>query len=144
MPWCKHDDVIKRNVFRVTGHLCGEFTGQRWIHRTKARDGELWCFLWSEPELRLSNHGWGWWFETPSRPLWRHFNETNMAFLHTYFIPRPLVYTYLTSFNVLPWIQQQFRISLTHTWYLQGFHAVKVNHRKWYFCDVLFRASNAA
>ena len=22
-----HDDVIKWNIFRVTGHLCGEFTG---------------------------------------------------------------------------------------------------------------------
>ena len=21
-------------------------------------------------------YGWGWWFETPSRPLWRHFNDT--------------------------------------------------------------------
>ena len=24
------------NIFRVTGHLCGEFTGQRWIPRSKA------------------------------------------------------------------------------------------------------------
>ena len=37
------------NIFRVTGHLCGEFTGQRWIPRTKASDAELWCFLWSVP-----------------------------------------------------------------------------------------------
>ena len=26
------------NIFRVTGHLCGEFTGLRWIPRTKASD----------------------------------------------------------------------------------------------------------
>ena len=26
------------NIFRVTGHLCGEFTGPRWIPRTKASD----------------------------------------------------------------------------------------------------------
>ena len=38
------------NIFRVTGHLCGEFTGHRWIHRTKASDAELWCFLWSASE----------------------------------------------------------------------------------------------
>ena len=37
------------NIFRVTGHLCGEFTGPRWIPRTKASDAELWCFLWSVP-----------------------------------------------------------------------------------------------
>ena len=24
---------------------------------------------------RLSKQSWGWWFETPSRPLWRHTNE---------------------------------------------------------------------
>ena len=38
------------NIFRVTGHLCGEFTGPRWIPHTKASDAELWCFLWSAPE----------------------------------------------------------------------------------------------
>ena len=38
------------NIFRVTGHLCGEFTGLRWIPRTKASDAELWYFLWSASE----------------------------------------------------------------------------------------------
>ena len=38
------------NIFRVTGHLCGEFTGPRWIPHTKASDAELWCLLWSAPE----------------------------------------------------------------------------------------------
>ena len=33
------------NIFRVTGHLCREFTGPRWIPRTKASGAELWCFL---------------------------------------------------------------------------------------------------
>ena len=38
------------NIFRVTGPLCGEFTGRRWIPLTKASDAELWCYLWSAPE----------------------------------------------------------------------------------------------
>ena len=38
------------NIFRVTDHLCGKFTGPRWISRTKASDAELWCFLWFTPE----------------------------------------------------------------------------------------------
>ena len=38
------------NIFRVTGHLYGEFTGPRWIPHTKASDAELWWFLWSAPE----------------------------------------------------------------------------------------------
>ena len=33
------------NIFRVAGHLCGEFTGPLWIPRTNASDTELWCFL---------------------------------------------------------------------------------------------------
>ena len=42
------------NIFRVTGHLCGEFTGHRWIPRTKACAAELRCFLWSVPWI----NGW--------------------------------------------------------------------------------------
>ena len=49
-----HNDVIKGNIFRVTGPLCGKFTGHRWIPRTKASDAELWCFLWSVPWI----NGW--------------------------------------------------------------------------------------
>ena len=38
------------NIFRVTGPLCVEFTGQQWIPLTKASDAELSCFLWSTTE----------------------------------------------------------------------------------------------
>ena len=38
------------NILRVTGPLCGEFTGPRWISHTNASDAELWCFLWSASE----------------------------------------------------------------------------------------------
>ena len=38
------------NIFRVTGHLCREFIGPRWIPHTKVSDEELWCFLWSASE----------------------------------------------------------------------------------------------
>ena len=38
------------NIFRVTGPLCGEFTGHRWIPHTKAREAGLWYFLWPAPE----------------------------------------------------------------------------------------------
>ena len=41
---------LNGNIFRVTGHLCGEFTGPRGIPRTKASDAELWCFRWSASE----------------------------------------------------------------------------------------------
>ena len=47
---------LNGNIFRVTGHLCGEFTGHLRLYK------------------RLGKHSWGWWFETLSRPLWRHRN----------------------------------------------------------------------
>ena len=60
LRWCLKAPVLGVNgslmassnwsIFRVTGPLCGEFTGDRWIPRTKASDAELSCFLWSPPE----------------------------------------------------------------------------------------------
>ena len=64
------------NIFRVTGPLCGELSGHRWIPRTKASDAELWCFLWSTWIIWLSKQSCGWWFGTPLRSLWRHCNVT--------------------------------------------------------------------
>ena len=69
------------NIFRVTGHLCGEFTGPRWIPRTKARDAELAVFFDLRLNKRLSKQSWGWWFERPSHPLWRHRN-VNLLWSH--------------------------------------------------------------
>ena len=40
------------NIFRVTGHLCGEFTGPRWIPHTKACDADWETeIFWYSPEL---------------------------------------------------------------------------------------------
>ena len=80
------------NIFRVTGPLCGEFTGHQWIPRTKASAAELWCLLWSAPHKKLSEQSWGWWSETPSRPLSRHCNV---------FIHRNLVISLLCSSKCL-------------------------------------------
>ena len=77
----RHDDVIKWKHFRVTGLLCGEFTGHRWIPITMASDAELWFFFNLRPNKRLSKQSWGWWFETPSCSLWRHCNALTQAHL---------------------------------------------------------------
>ena len=77
--WFPHDDVtsLNGNIFRVTGHLCGEFTGPRWIPHTKASDTELWFFSFDlRLNKRLSKQSWGCWLETLSRPLWRHRNDS--------------------------------------------------------------------
>ena len=67
------------NIFRVTDHLCGEFTGPRWIPRTMASDAVVVTrsfdvFFDLRLNKRLSKQSWGWWFETLSCPLWRHCN----------------------------------------------------------------------
>ena len=70
--WWRHQ---METFFRVTGLLCGEFTGHRWIPRSKASDAELF-YLFFDLRLneRLSKQSWVWWFETPSWSLWRHCN----------------------------------------------------------------------
>ena len=50
-----------RNIFRVTGLLREEFTGDR-------------LNKW------LSKQSWGWWFETPLCLLWRHRYEQGQCF----------------------------------------------------------------
>ena len=62
------------NIFRVTGLLCGEFIGHRWIPYTRASDAELWCFFDLRLNKRLGKQSWGWRFDTLSRPLWRYCN----------------------------------------------------------------------
>ena len=45
-----HDDVIKWKHFPRYWPFVREFTGPRWIPRTKASEAELWCVLWSASE----------------------------------------------------------------------------------------------
>ena len=62
------------NIFRVTGHLCGEFTvpGEFCTQRPVTRSFDVYFDL--RPNKRLSKQWWGWWFDTQSCPLWRHCN----------------------------------------------------------------------
>ena len=48
----------------------GEFPTQRPVTRSFGVYFDL------RPNKRLSKQVWGWWFETQSRPLWRHRNES--------------------------------------------------------------------
>ena len=36
-------------------------------------------FVDLRPNKQLSKQSWGWWFETPSRSLWRHYNVVFVA-----------------------------------------------------------------
>ena len=69
LPWWRH----QMKTFSALLALCarnslvtGEFPAQRPVTRS--------CEVFFDLRLnkRLSKQSWGWWFETPWRPLWRH------------------------------------------------------------------------
>ena len=64
------------NTFRVAGHLCGEFPAQRPVMRSFD------IFFDLRLNKRLGKQSWGWWFETLSRPLWRHSNDQSRRLVH--------------------------------------------------------------
>ena len=65
----QHDDVIKWKIIP-----------RYWPQMLVTRSFDVFFDL--RLNKRLSKQSWGWWFETPSRPLWRHDNETRL--LHNY------------------------------------------------------------
>ena len=63
------------NIFRVTGSLCGEFTGPGEVPTQRPVTRSFDVFFDLCLNKRLSKQPWGWWFETPSWSLWRHCND---------------------------------------------------------------------
>ena len=66
-------------IFRVTGPLCGEFTGPGEFPAQKPVTRSFNVFFDLRLIKRLSKQPWGWWFETPSWSLWRHCNVYKTA-----------------------------------------------------------------
>ena len=60
--------------------------------------GSLMFFFYLRPNKRLSKQWWGWWFETPSRSLWRHCN-TSVAIV----ITASWCYAGIWTSDVIPW-----------------------------------------
>ena len=76
-----HDDVIKWKIFRVTGLLCGEFTGPGEFPAQRPVTRSFDVFFDLRPNKRLSKQPWGWWFETLSWSLWCHCNEKQISII---------------------------------------------------------------
>ena len=73
-----HDDVIKWKHFpRYWPFMWGI---HRWPvnspHKGQWRVALMFSLICAW--MSLSKQSWGWWFETPSRPLWRHSNDIGM------------------------------------------------------------------
>ena len=66
------------NIFCVTGPLYREFISHQWIPLTKLVTRSFHVFFDLHLNKRLGKQSWGWWFEMPSRSLWRHCNVESM------------------------------------------------------------------
>ena len=70
------------NFFCITGPLCGEFTGHGEFPAQRPVTWSFDVFFDLRLNKRLSKQSAGWWFGTPSCPLWRQCNEYNKAAQH--------------------------------------------------------------
>ena len=62
------------NIFRITGPLCGEFTGPGEFPTQRPVTRSFDVFFDLRLNKRLSKQPWGWLFEAPSWSLWRPCN----------------------------------------------------------------------
>ena len=91
------------NIFRVTGPLCGEFTGPGEFPTQRPVTRSFDVFFDLRLNKRLSKQPWGWWFETPSWSSWRHCNAKLFSCFHL--VKR------IFSHNRSPWLpDKQFRL----------------------------------
>ena len=70
-PWWHHQMETFSALLAIcaaNSPVTGEFPAQRPVTQSFNDFFDL-C-----PNKRLSKQSWGWWFEKPSRPLWRHRN----------------------------------------------------------------------
>ena len=67
------------NIFRVTGTLCGKFTGPGEFPTQRPVTRSFDVFFDLRLNKRLSKQSWCWWFEMPSCSLWCHCNDTDMS-----------------------------------------------------------------
>ena len=71
----QHDDVIKWKHFPRYWPFVRGIHRSRWIPRARSATRSFDVFFDLRLNQWLSKQWQGWWFETPSGPLWRHGNE---------------------------------------------------------------------
>ena len=75
-PWWRHQmETLSTLLALCAGNspVTGEFPAQRPV--TRSFD----VFFDLRLNKRLSKQSWGWWFEAPSPPLWRHYNALDLS-----------------------------------------------------------------
>ena len=85
IPWWRHQMEIFSALLAIcagNSPVPGEFPAQRTLARG------FYVFFDLRPNKWLSKQSWGWWFEMPSRPFWRHCNDALLggAEMTAYFV----------------------------------------------------------
>ena len=102
------------NIFRVTGPLCGEFTGPGEFSAQRPMTRSFDVFFGLRPHKGLIKQPWGWSFETSSWSLWRHYNVSAR--------PKRLSKTYSFMINIAMADQQSLKVIwCLIMWYKQIF-----------------------
>ena len=80
----------------------GEFPAQRPVMRSFD------VLFYLRLNIRLSKQSWGWWFETPSGPLWRRSNVEIDPTRMVHVAPSDLLYFALVSVSFIHYFRCQF------------------------------------
>ena len=99
----------KGNIFRVTGPLCGEFTGPGEFPTQRPVTRSFDVFFDLRLNKRLSKQSWGWWFEMLSCPLWRH---CNVKVLIRHIMPISCAYVYVLLYVYFDYVWVRDRETL--------------------------------
>ena len=107
-PWWRH----QMETFSALLAICagnspvpGEFPTQRPV--TRSFD----VFFDVRPNKRLSKQSWGWWVETPRRPLWRHRNAN---LLNDGILLQRFIWSYLSMMFKLVTLAAADETGITH------------------------------
>ena len=91
------------NIFRITGPLCGEFTGPGEFPTQRPVMRSFDVFFDMRLNKRLSKQPWGWWFETPSWSLWRHCNAGQTMHILSVWFHETNIILYDTTISIGPY-----------------------------------------
>ena len=104
-PWWRHQmDTFSALLAICAGNslVTGEFPAQRPLKRSFD------VFFDLRLNGRLSKQSWGWWFETPLRPLWCHTNVVTYCVLHAY--------SFSVNFSILGYRVGWVKVKITWTY----------------------------
>ena len=130
---------LNGSIFRVTGPLCGEFTGPGEFPAQRPATRSFDVFFDLRLNKRLSKQPRGWWFEMPSWSLWPHRNDVikvsrycpwSISYIH--YVPwiwRPFCCAFIVVvFSVLVVFVRQ--VPYSHTPYFLGLLHWLLNRHK--------------